>query len=184
MLQDAKTSSNNEAAIKANGSSEEVTNDDAETEAKPAKDWLKTHILHLKGLKSPTEQQKLLIVLAESPSLTDLEKKKFDALVKSERAQVRARDARRAANKILNAEKIAESQKARKNRTHEMLKSAGLLSLAGLIDKNTGIPNADISELLGALISLNETLQKLPKNDQRRIGWSEKGSAALKDSTS
>lgn len=179
MLQDMQTSSKDEAG-KVESSSDEVSKDAAENETKPVKDWLKSQIEHLKGLKSPTDQQKLLIALAEQPSLTDLEKRKFEALVKSERAQVRAREARKAANRILNAERIAESKLARKNRTHEMMKSAGLLSLAGLIDKNSGIPNSDISELVGALISLNETLQKLPKNDPRRLGWIEKGSAALK----
>jgi hypothetical protein len=179
MLQDMKTSSNTEA-IKVEEAGEEVVNDAEVTEAKPPKDWLKNYILHLKGLKTPSAQQKLLIILAENPSLTDIEKRKFDALVKSERAQVRARDARRAATKILNAEKIAESKTARKNRTHEMMKSAGLLSLAGLIDKNSGIPTGDISELVGALISLKESLQKMPPKDPRRLGWIQKGSAALK----
>jgi hypothetical protein len=61
-----------------------------------------------------------------------------------------------------------------------MMKSAGLLSLAGLIDKNSGIPTGDISELVGALISLKESLQKMPPKDPRRLGWIEKGSAALR----
>lgn len=83
---------------------------------------------NLRGLKAPSDQQRLLLMLADKPDRT-------------------ADDAR-----IINAEKAAE----RKARDHELYQSAGLLILAGLVDTTTGKPTRDRGELLGALVSLAE----------------------------
>ena len=78
----------------------------ADTNTKPQKqDWLSNHLLFLKGLKSPTEAQQLLILLAVKQEKTQKEQKTFDALVKSEKASEKAKEARIAVSSILAASK-------------------------------------------------------------------------------
>ena len=157
----------------------DLAHEDGVPQSKPAADWLQGHLQHLKGLRAPSDQQALLIVLSEKPVRTDLEKRKFDALVKAERAQVRAREARKAAHKLMNAEKLEAAKALRKARDHEMFESAGLLVLAGLVDSKSGRPRHDRAELLGALLSLAQAIDKLPPEAPRRQEWKRAGEAFL-----
>ena len=90
--------------------------------------WLAERLAYLRGLKAPSDQQRLLLMLADKPDRT------ADAV------------------RIINAEKAAE----RKARDHELYESAGLMILAGLVDTKTGKPTRDRGELLDALVSLAE----------------------------
>lgn len=137
--------------------------------------WLNNLIPFLKGLKSRTEQQELLVLLAEKPERTEQEEKKLAALVRAAKASIRAAKARQDAAKLINAEKKAAADAARKARDHEMYQAAGLLSLAGLVDKVTGKPGMDRGELLGALLGL----AKVPPNDPRRAEWKRAGDVVL-----
>lgn len=56
-------------------------------------------------------------------------------------------------SKILKAERSAKE----KARTHELIKPAGLLIMAGLVDSETGKPLWDKGELVGALSSMATT---------------------------
>ena len=69
----------------------------------------------------------------------------------------------------------AENEKARKQRTHNMLNAAGLMGLAGLLDKQTGKPLASNEQLLGALIEL---ANRQP-SDNEKAHWAEVGAVAL-----
>ncbi len=113
-------------------------------------DWLKARTDYLRGLKAPSEQQRLLLLLADKPDKTPDDARKLAALVRAEKAAERAVKARADAARILNADKLAE----RKARDRELYQSAGLLILAGLVDTKTGKPVRDRGELLGALASL------------------------------
>lgn len=130
-------------------------------------EWQAERLQILRGLKNPTDHQKLLLVLSEIQSPTTDDANKLKALWKAERAAVRARDLRGAAAKIVNAEK----QAVRKARDHELYQSAGLLILAGLVDTKTGKPTIDRAELLGALLGL----AKVPADDSRRSDWKRAG---------
>ena len=70
-------------------------------------DWLKDRVAYLKGLKSPNDQQALLIALADKPSLSTQEQKKLSLLIKAEKAAVRAAKARQAAASLIHAERRA-----------------------------------------------------------------------------
>lgn len=134
-------------------------------------DWLTTRTAYLKGLKSPNDQQRLLLVLAEKTDRTATDDRNLAALIRAEKAAERAQKARAGAARIINADK----EKERVARNHEMYQAAGLLGLAGLVDTKTGKPTLDRGELLGAFLSL----AKVPADDSRRADWKRAGDALL-----
>ena len=134
-------------------------------------EWLTARIAYLRGLKSPSDQQRLLLLLADKPERSNDDNRKLSALVKAEKAAERAQRAKANAARIVNAEKAAE----RKARDRELYQAAGLLILAGLVDSKTGRPTVDRGELLGALLGL----AKVPLDDQRRSEWKRAGDALL-----
>lgn len=137
--------------------------------------WLTTRITYLKSLKSRNDQQELLVLLADKKDRTPQDEKKLAALIKAERASVRATKARQEAANLINAERKSTAEAERKARDHEMYQAAGLLSLAGLVDKKTGRPTMDRGQLLGALLGL----AKVPQDDARRADWKRAGDALL-----
>ena len=141
--------------------------------------WLVSRVAYLKSLKSRTDQQELLVLLAEKTDRTPKEAKNLAALVKAEKASVRAAKARQEAANLINAERKAAAKAERKARNHEMFKAAGLLSLAGLVDNETGKPVMDRGELLGALLGL----AKLPADNPKRAEWKRAGDALLAEKT-
>ena len=138
-------------------------------------EWLKDRVAYLNGLKSWSEQQELLVLLAEKSNRNAQDDKKLNAIVKAEKASLRATKARQDAANLINAEKKAAAKAERAARTHELCNSAGLLILAGLVDSKTGKPTLDKGELLGALLGL----EKVPEDDARRTDWKRAGDALL-----
>jgi hypothetical protein len=137
--------------------------------------WLNDRVTFLKALKTRTEQQELIVLLTENKKRSPLDTKKLAALVKAEKANIRANKARQDAANLINSEKKALALAARNTRTHELCESAGLLGLAGLVDTMTGKPTIDRGELLGALLGL----AKVPADDVRRSDWKRAGDALL-----
>lgn len=88
---------------------------------------------------------------------------------------MRAAKARQEAVSLINAERKLTAEAERKARDREMYQAAGLLSLAGLVDKKTGKPMINRGELLGALLGL----AKVPQDDPRRTDWKRAGDALL-----
>lgn len=134
-------------------------------------EWLKTRLVYLRGLKAPSDYQRLLLLLAEIPHPTPEEERKLAALMRAEKAADRAQKARANAARVVNADKLA----TRKARDRELYNSAGLLILAGLVDTQTGRPASDKGELLGALLELAQ----VPPDDHRKKGWKHAGDALL-----
>ena len=139
--------------------------------------WLTARVTYLKGLKSRNDQQELLVLLAEKTARTLQDEKKLAALVRAEKASMRAAKARQEATNLINAERKAAAEAERKARDYEMYQAAGLLSLAGLVDKKTGKPTMDRGQLLGAFLGL----AKVPQNDPRRVEWKRVGDALLNE---
>lgn len=138
-------------------------------------EWVNDRVLHLKGLKSRTEQQDLLVQLYDKQNRSAQDEKKLSLIIKAEKALVRASKARQEAAKFINDEKQAEKKAERKARDHELYNAAGLLIMAGLVDTKTGLPTIDKHELLGALAGL----AKVPESDPRRAEWKKVGDAVL-----
>jgi len=137
--------------------------------------WLNDRVTFLKALKARTEQQELIVLLTENKKRSPLDTKKLAALVKAEKASIRANKARQDAANLINSEKKALAKAARDARTHDLCESAGLMGLAGLVDTLTGKPTIDRGELLGALLGL----AKVPAADPRRADWKRAGDTVL-----
>ena len=135
------------------------------------REWLEDRVAYIRGLKSPNDHQRLLLLLNDKKDATDDDRRKLVALIRAEKAAEKAQRAKASVAKIVNAEKQAE----RKNRDHQLYQSAGLLILAGLVDTKTGKPTLDRGELLGALLGL----AKVPSDDARRSDWKRAGDALL-----
>ena len=135
------------------------------------REWLEDRVAYIRGLKSPNDHQRLLLLLNDKKDATDDDRRKLVALIRAEKAAEKAQRAKASVAKIVNAEKLAE----RKNRDHQLYQSAGLLILAGLVDTKTGNPTLDRGELLGALLGL----AKVPADDVRRSDWKRAGDALL-----
>ena len=113
---------------------------------KKERDWLGDRIKHIKGLKSPNDQQALLVALAEKDNRSDPEEKKLAVLIRAERASVRAMKARQEAASLIYADKRAASEADRKARNHRLITQGILFDLAGLEGRSRG-------EMLGLLLS-------------------------------
>ena len=136
--------------------------------------WLERNLPYLRERKKRSNAQDLLIALAQKASRNEEESSQLDRLIKAERTAERARQARIDAEKMVGATKEAE----RKARTQEMIRSAGLLILAGLVDGKTGKPLYEAPLLVGALQAMAEMLS----DKERADDWAylqEKGSSLL-----
>ncbi|SAL06688.1 Conjugal transfer protein TraD [Caballeronia calidae] len=97
-------------------------------------DWLTARIQFIQALKSPTESQKMLLELAliESPTKQDL--RQLDALVRLEKINQKADEARVEAQKAM-AERRDEQRKAR---TRELIELGGIISMVEFpVDRGT-----------------------------------------------
>ncbi|MAS53778.1 MAG: hypothetical protein CMJ44_03965 [Pimelobacter sp.] len=134
-------------------------------------EWLAQRLDYVRGLKSPSDQQRLLLALAEMPERSATDERKLKALIRAEKAAERAQKAKADAARVVNAEK----KEARKARDRELYQSAGLLILAGLVDTQTGKPTRDKGELLGALMALAES----DVASEKRAEWKRRGDELL-----
>ena len=125
--------------------------------------WAADRVLYIRGLKSPNEQQRLMVLLTEKADKTAQDVKTLSLLIQAEQAAEKAHEARAKVMNLIQAEKRAEARAARKARDHALYQSAGLLIMAGLVDSQTGKPVDDTAALLGALASLNDLSRDNPK---------------------
>lgn len=137
--------------------------------------WVADRVQYIRGLKSPNEQQRLLVILNEKADKSAQEMKTLSLLIQAERAAEKAQDARTKVMNLIQAEKRAEARAARKARDHALYQSAGLLIMAGLVDSQTGKPIDDAAALLGALTSLND----LPRDNPKWSDWKIRGQELL-----
>jgi len=137
-------------------------------------EWVIERVEHIRNKKSPSDQQRLLVLLAEKDDKTPKEEQDFKALVRAEKAVARLEKAaekvassKTKVSKILKAERSAKE----KARTHELIKSSGLLIMAGLVDNVTGKPVWKLEEILGALLYINDkNLIEKNKENWSKIG--------------
>ena len=125
--------------------------------------WATDRVQYIRGLKSPSEAQRLLILLTDKADKTTQDLKTLSLLIKAEQAAEKAQEARAKVMNLIQAEKRAEAKSSRKARDHALYQSAGLLILAGLVDGKTGKPVDDAAALVGALASLNDLSRDNPK---------------------
>lgn len=131
--------------------------------------WTIDRIAHLKGLKSRTEQQDLMVMLSEKKEPDSSDKKKLDVLIRAEKASVRAIRARQVVNNLLGAEQKKTKEAERKARNHRLIQQGLLIDFAALEDW-------DRSELMGALLNLRKS-ENIPA--EKRMEWKRHGDALL-----
>lgn len=131
--------------------------------------WAADRVQYIRGLKSPSEAQRLLVLLTDKADKSAQDIKTLSLLIQAEQAAEKAQEARAKVMNLIQAEKRAEAKAARKARDHALYQSAGLLIMAGLVESQTGKPVDDVAALLGALASLNDLSRDNPKWSDWRI---------------
>ena len=139
----------------------------AENAEKPAdkKDWLAGHIAYLSKLKSPNDEQRLLLLLAEKKERDAKEERTFAALVKSEKALERAKKARAEVAGLLAKEKeeaAKAAEAARKARNHKLIQLGLLFGYSGIEDEPR--------EFLAGLAAFGAHMDADKKQELTRLG--------------
>ncbi|WP_326942648.1 conjugal transfer protein TraD [Actimicrobium sp. GrIS 1.19] len=132
--------------------------------AKKDAEWMAAKLAYIRGLKSPSAQQKLFDALAQIKNRNALQVRQFAALVKAEKLEDRAADIRRKGEQLLTEKEDAE--RARKARTRQ------LVALGGLIAK-AGIDAWPTDRLLGLFMAAARG------TDEQKARWSTEGAQAL-----
>ncbi|USX11231.1 conjugal transfer protein TraD [Paraburkholderia fungorum] len=97
-------------------------------------EWLTEHVQYIKGLKSPTATQALLVELAAIPAPTAQESRQLDKLVRLEKINQKADAMKAEAARMLSARR--EDQ--RKARTRELIELGGIVSMVDFpVDRGT-----------------------------------------------
>ncbi|KFH82326.1 hypothetical protein GR07_28540, partial [Escherichia coli] len=107
------------------------------------------------GLKSPSEQQRLLVLLAEKKNRTTTDEKTLSALIRAEKTDRESSRSKSQSNG--NHSGRTEGSREGRNERRGIMnshKAAGLMIVAGLVDSKTGKPKFSAAELVGALAGI------------------------------
>ena len=127
------------------------------------------HLNFLKALSRPTDYQKLLIGLYEKTDRTTIEDKKLSALIRTEKANIRANKAKKEMQNLLNAEKTKEKALERKARTKRLIELGALFDIANL-------GHHDPATLVGMLSNV-----KIASDDPKWTNWHKQGVSILQE---
>ena len=127
------------------------------------------HLNFLKAVSRPTDYQKLLIELYEKTDRTTIEDKKLSALIRTEKANIRANKAKKEMQNLLNAEKNKEKALERKARTKRLIELGALFDIANL-------GHHDPATLVGMLSNV-----KIAPNDPKWTNWHKQGVSILQE---
>ena len=127
------------------------------------------HLNFLKALSRQTDYQKLLIELYEKTDRTPIEDKKLSALIRTEKANIRANKAKKEMQNLLNAEKNKEKALERKARTKRLIELGALFDIANL-------GHHDPATLVGMLSNV-----KIAPNDPKWTNWHKQGVSILQE---
>jgi len=138
--------------------------------------WRDERLVMLRALKSPTQDQRMLLALVEqvesgSDPLTPASKRQLEALWRLEQANDQAQTARAALASLAQDDR----RKKRKERDHRVYQRGALLGTAGLLDFDTGefqLDGFDDATLLGALLGLARV-----SDPERLASWRQAGAA-------
>ena len=127
------------------------------------------HLDFLKALSRPTDYQKLLIELYEKTDRTAIEDKKLSALIRTEKATIRANKAKQDMQNLLNAERTKEKALERKARTKRLIELGALFDIANL-------GHHDPATLVGMLSNV-----KIASDDPKWTNWHKQGVSILQE---
>jgi hypothetical protein len=130
-------------------------------------EWITARLAYLRGIKSPSELQKLMMLLSDKQNRTPEEDRKLNAVVRAERAAVFAAKARTEATHLVNKEDRERKAAEKKARDHRLIELGALFDLAGIGDQDRGA-------LLGALLGMANV-----RESERWANWKRQGDALL-----
>jgi hypothetical protein len=130
-------------------------------------EWITARLAYLRGLKSPSELQRLMMLLSDKPDRTPEDDRKLSAVIRAERAAVFAAKARMEATHLVNKEDRERKAAEKKARDHRLIELGALFDLAGIGDQDRGA-------LLGALLGMANV-----RESERWANWKRQGDALL-----
>ncbi|RQT08540.1 hypothetical protein DF044_25745 [Burkholderia contaminans] len=71
-------------------------------------EWIENRVAYIRGLKKPTDRQRMLLLLTEKRFRSADDQRKLDTLITAEKAEERAQKARAKAARVVTAVKQAE----------------------------------------------------------------------------
>ena len=131
--------------------------------------WLNNKLSKLRGLASPSDEQKLLLALADKQDRTEQEERNLSYLLRLEKAAELFQKSRITVAKIIKSDK----EQQRKKRNHTLI-------LRGLLFEKAGVANRSEAELLGLLVAASNWANKDPANWER---WEKQGQILLDQKT-
>jgi len=110
-------------------------------------DWRAARLIFLRGLKKPTDAQRLLLTLHDLPDRDTIQATQLERLWKLDRIEARAEVARAEGYRIVKG----KSMSARKERDHRLIQLGILVDIAAM--------GEDRGVILGALLHLSDQLR-------------------------
>lgn len=130
-------------------------------------EWIENHLKYIEGLKKPSQDQQRFVELATNRNRTASE----ETIFKTTLAYQQSLEQMKITKAKMSAALDKDKKLARKERDHQMYNCAGLLSSAGLVDKETGLPVWSRNQLFGAFIGLADVPADHPKREEwEKIG--------------
>ena len=142
-------------------------------------EWLDKRVAEIRMRKRPSKAQKELVRLAGISDRSEDETETLKLLIATEKQADVLIDLQSKAHLKLKSSRELIQSRARTERTHELAKAAGLMGLAGLLNKQTGVPMIEVDVLVGALQSLSRVTSK----DKRWNDWKVRGAALLSEAS-
>ena len=156
-----------------------MTKNGAKADKEAAKNaaWLIDRVQFIKGKKKPTDQESLLVALAELENRDTDDEEKLQVLIQVIKYEQAAK------NKMLEFSKLQNEsdERDRKARTHELIQWGLVLVAAGWVDSKTGkqrTPHLTRESLAGAISGMVD----MPVHHQKWADWNETGAEILRKS--
>lgn len=125
-------------------------------------------ISHIRGLKAPSQQQQLLVALADKQEKSKEDERKLGVLIRAEIANRKAAEAKAKVSAMLADEKKKAAAEERKARNHRLILQGSLIDLAGLEGWSRG-------ELLGLLLAAAGA------DENKRQAWKARGDSVISE---
>ncbi|WP_010189193.1 conjugal transfer protein TraD, partial [Sphingomonas sp. PAMC 26605] len=120
---------------------------------------------------NPSKDDKLFLLLADKPDRTPVENRTLAALLRVERAK----ETMRAGRGTIRQATSAKAKEERRERDHQRFLAAGLMTMVGLLDGQTGKPTWDRATLVGAL----DAMARVDASEDQKGRWKARGDALL-----
>jgi hypothetical protein len=133
--------------------------------------WALAHVDKVLAKTNPSKDDKLFMLLMHKPDRTPVDNRSLAALIRVERAKETVRAGRGAIRQAASVTAKAD----RRERDHQRFLAAGLMTKAGLLDSQTGIPTWDRATLLGAL----DAMAQVDASEDQQRRWKARGDALL-----